>query len=83
MKNIPSVLLSCAALLSAAQAVPVHRAPSTENQRLSFNMPTHPPRVLVFNMPTHPPRLMAFNMPTHPPRLMAFNMPTHPPARIG
>jgi len=85
MKNILSVLLSSAALLSAAQAPPMsgsleHRAlyydrlwynvqkAKTENQgqKLSFNMPTHPPRVLFFNMPTHPPRLLVFNMPTHP-----------------
>lgn len=76
MKNLPSILLSCVVLLSVAQAAPM-------SGPFSFNVPTHPPRVLVFNVPTHPPRVLAFNVPTHPPLGLGFNVPTHPPTRLG
>ena len=92
MKNIPSVILSCAALLSAAQAAPMtgsleHRPLYSSHDRLWHRVQKanteNQGQELSFNMPTHPPRVLVFNMPTHPPRLMVFNMPTHPPARIG
>jgi hypothetical protein len=86
MKNIPSVILACAALLSAAQAAPMtgsfeHRPLYSSHDRLWHRVqkPSTENQKLSFNMPTHPPRVLVFNMPTHPPRVLVFNMPTHPP----
>gem|GEM_PF-4529063 len=92
MKNILSVLLSSAALLSATQTAPMsgsleHLPLYSSHDRLWYNVQKakteNQGQKLSFNMPTHPPRVLVFNMPTHPPRLLVFNMPTHPSVRIG
>jgi len=90
MKNILSVLLSSAALLSAAQAAPMsgsleHRLYSSHD-RLWYNIQKakteNRSQEFSFNVPTHPPGGLVFNVPTHPPGGLVFNVPTHPPGGL-
>src|SRR5271165_5305475 len=92
MKNILSVVLSSAALLSAAQAPPMsgsleHRPLYSGHDRLQYNVQRakteNRSQEFGFNVPTHPPGALVFNVPTHPPGGLAFNVPTHPPGGLA
>jgi len=52
--------------IKAAQSVGAYYEWLMKQKPQAFNMPTHPPRVVIL-MPTHPPYVV-FTMPTHPPK---------------
>ena len=80
MKNIPFALLSCVALLSAAQTTPTsgslkHRQFYASHDRLWFGVQ----KAKTENLS----QKFSFNVPTHPSQGLAFNVPTHPSTRMG